>query len=357
MNKEDYIAILVGYGFIFIVSMLAYLATIDKKRRKLKINRIRTFDINTIIVTTISIVAFFSAVDYFTAVTFLKINVFHNKLGFYMGSLVKFYEQRQIKIPDLFYNDPLLKGLMNNNFPDINKNYVQPGDVTSDDKIIRALRAGQKFNDYILERRINMLKEQSDKYEYKKKVWGPSEIGLRGFYPPEMFKDVLKYIESVLSKEQFYVFYSGLIHSREVYNSVWIKNDGKTFLSDIRLVIPSPISKINEYRNNNILSYNVAGNIINEVELLENKLIVKIPSLKVGDFIQVNITSRENKISDKEIYYSYKSEKIFEKNKMFVHALIIFILVIIGNIFFTGNRKRNGIIKEEDTVGIQKRMP
>ena len=179
-----------------------------------RLRKIDANDIFNVISITITIAAFFAVIEFFTMKQSITIsfgqlsgNITKDLVsgGYYADSILRFYEERDLKIPDIFNNDPNLKSFFKDSMPNLKNNFTFELDTASDEKIIKALTAGQNFGAY-LDKRIDLLEKHLYQYEYDKKIYGAVKVG-RGHYNEEHFKEVLGYISPKLTKDEYLLFY------------------------------------------------------------------------------------------------------------------------------------------------------
>ena len=307
----------------------------------IKINKIissaRKHDINSLyglIITTITITAFLIAVDYFTAQASLEVSFKDQKTGYYLKKIQEFYEERKLKIPQVFYNDNTLRGVFYKDLSARNKDFINIGDATSDDDIIKAIQRGQNVGKAYLNQRVNFLEKRVDKYLYKKRIYLSKDQ--RGFYDEKQFKEILNQVKSKLSEIEYYVFLAALVNSRERINRIYIKNNGEVNLRNIKLTIPAPRSKVTEKIEGNILEYEVIGNLLNKVSVENDSLVWWIPFLKCDEFLLIYIRTKENSIDGEEIFYDFEQDRMIKKRQIYLISSIILVALIILKLVFKG---------------------
>lgn len=277
----------------------------------------------------ITIVAFLVAVDFFSAASSLYISVKTSHLGYYMDSLKKYYTDNNLKFPDQIYENKSLNKIFSQSLNKRNPNYIDQGDADSDELAVKAIANGQDITTSgFVEYRIKKLEKQLDNYTYEKHVYSSNNDG-RGFYDEQDFRPVLDIIQSKLSKEEYYTFLVALIRSRECFHNMFIKNDGDVDLKNVKITIPAPLSKVTEGREKNILSYEVAGKLLHEVAGGTVDLTIYLPSLKKGQLLSLQITTRENQIKSEEIFYSYDRNNIINKYRILLYFCIILLAMLI----------------------------
>ena len=200
--------------------------------------RLRTYSSKTIlslVTSTITVVAFLLAVDYFTAKPSLNIGVNSRPVGYYMASVLAFYEQNNVPFPRQLLEDQSLRDVFTPNARLTDTNYADISDSSSDEEVVRAILRGQELGWYN-QRRIELLEKQIGKYTYTKHIYDHSDG--RGFYNEQEFMPILDGIRSKLSESDYFIFLAALIHSREVFSHVSIKNDGHVDLRNVRITFP-----------------------------------------------------------------------------------------------------------------------
>ena len=316
----------------FLKKILSYLSKYELK------------DIIGFITSTIAIVAFLIAVDYFTARSSLNISMSITPTGYYMDSLINYYHDNGIELPKQFYEDASLRKLFYKATKQKENYYINLNDGVSDEALIRALHKGQIPGSHgmYLQRRINMLENQIGKYTYKKHIYTSTQTDLRGHYDEKGFKPILDHIKSILSKEDYYTFLAALIRSRERRQSIYVKNDGHLDLKNIKITIPAPLSRVTESRANNLLEYQLIGKLLHKIINDTSKLSLYLPSLKKEEFVLLQIVTKENQIKEEEIFSSYERDNVINRRQIFLYFIAILIGMFILSILLKGRPAESG---------------
>lgn len=292
----------------------------------------RSFDISWIfqvITLTVTLVAFIAVVDYFTSQASLEIRLLGGAPKMNMlyspDAMHAFYAENNLDIPKVLHTFFAAERKT------IPEHYVEIGSATPDIDIIAALKRGQKG--LMLDRRIEILKEHLNRYDYKKRFY---LYGGGGGYQQTAMTKILNRYEKLLSSQDFFFFLSAAIYSREVTNTVFVKNNGEVDLTNVELEIPAPTSKITESRSKGILDFDFQGSMPHKIELKENVVFVSLPMLRVDKFFGVRMISRENKIDLNEIYNTYKVQRYVNYQRLLVHSAVIFFIVLCLKAFFSG---------------------
>jgi hypothetical protein len=277
------------------------------------------------VTSTITIVAFLMAAEYFTAKPSLRIEVHSDPHGYYIDSLLGYYRVNKIAFPKQLMEDQSLRTVFSREVKSTDPNYTDIGAGTSDEEHIGAIVKGQDLGSFV-EYLTVQLERQIDKYTYFKHVYGYSDE--RGFYDEQRFKPVRDYIRSKLSTNDYYIFLAAMIRSREVAHLVYIKNDGDLDLKNIRVTFPAPLSKVTESRANNILSVRPATSLLHEIVIGTSDVTLRLPSLKKGQFLTLDIRTRENEIKSDEIFTSYERDTVLNGGRV-----LNYFLFVLGTIF------------------------
>lgn len=293
-----------------------------------------------VIVYTISIVAFLTAIDYFSKKLSLNIGIHPQSSGYYMDTVEKFYKQNEIELPQIFLEGSQFAWVFKKE-KDF-KDHVTIGDGTSDEDLIRAIKKGQEMGGYV-HRRIEHLERQIENYHYKKHIYVGFES--RGFYPEKDFKKPLSVIKNQLLPEEYYIFLSALIFSREVRHIIFIKNDGEIDLKDLTIVIPSPLSKITERRDNNILDVELVGSFLHQIKQNSDTVMISLPFFKKGETFSLDVITRENELDKNDIFYSFKELKPINLKRLAITGIITFFCMALLALFFKGNYENSSLRK------------
>ncbi len=307
-----------------ILSLLRFI-----KRFFQEVSSLGGFKLLQIVVYSLSIIAFFIGLDYFSSKPSIKIVNFipiPHAGSIAINSLSPFYKKNNLSIPQYFQTMPQLKNLF---FYEKEEN---SGIGFTPPEVLEAIKKYKDFdvpNDLIKE-----LHESVQKFKYKKGSW---VFGGGRIIEKKNLNEILKLLKENLTKNEYYTFLAAFIYSKVLYNQIILKNDGDIDLKDIKLLIPSPFSRVSNTRDNNILDFEPHSVIFYDIEKLENGLILQIPFLKKGDFFSFNIVSRENQIDVEEIMSNFKEDfKIYNKRKIFVGVPITFIVMVIICILLKG---------------------
>lgn len=314
------------HGLLHICGWLRFYITTARKKDAMKLFQL--------VIHAISIVAFLTAIDYFSKKSSIRIEIYPEPAGYHMDTVEKFYKENEIELPQIFREGGQFSWMFKKE-KDF-KDYVSMGDAASDEDLIRAIKKGQKIGGYV-HRRIEHLERQMEKYHYKKTLYLGLESGI--FYPKEYFKKPLSLLKKQLSPEDYYIFLSALIFSREVYHNIFITNDGEIDLRDLTIVIPSPLSKITERRENNILDAKMVDSYLHQINKNTDTTIISLPFLKKGEAFSLNVITRENELEKDSFFYSFKEAKTIDLKKLILTGIITFFCMVFLVIFFKGNYK------------------
>lgn len=307
---------------------------IFSKMKKSKIRKIDAIKLFQVLIYSISVVTFFYALNYFSGRSSIDVFVSSSPTGFYMDTVQEFYKKNNIEIPKILIEDKSLSKLFKTETISIPENYINIGAGTSDFRLINAIRQGQMMGGYI-KLRTEELEHQIGRHTYKKMfyVYGDS----RGFYPEEDFKKILNYIKPQLSREDYFVFLSALIFSREITNEISITNNGDVDLKKIEVIIPSPLGKITESRENNILSINVTSTLPHNIRENIDNINIYLARMKKNESLGLSIITRENQIEKDEISTFFNEVKEINIGKVMIAWFIILFLMGLSALYFKGN--------------------
>jgi len=247
-----------------------------------------------------------------------------------MDSLLKFYQANNIHFPKQLMEDKSLRKLFARDTNLMDPNRVKIASWISDEELIGAIVRGQEIGSFV-EYRIEQLERQIGKYTYIKHISG-GYMDDRGFYDEQKFRPTLDYIRSKLSTSDYYIFLAALIHSREVGQAVFIKNDGDLDLKNVRVTFPAPLSKVTDSRANNILSCRPNTSLLHEVVDGTSDITLRLPSFKKGEFLSLDIRIRENEINRNEVFTSYERDNLIDRSRAFLYFFLILIIMFVFNI-------------------------
>jgi len=158
----------------------------------------------------------------------------------------------------------------------------------------------------------------------------------------DKFRPILDDIKSKLSSSDYYIFLAALIYSREVHNSVFIKNDGDLDLKNVRVTFPAPLSKVTDSRANNILTCRPATSLLHEVVHGTSDVTLRLPSLKKGESLSIDIRTRENEINRNEVFNSYERDNLINRRDAFLYFFLILIVMFALHALLMGRSKSKG---------------
>lgn len=279
----------------------------------------------------ITVTALLIGIEYFSGQASIDIRVSRMPPTpeYYMDTVQKFYQKYNYEIPKLFSEDKVLSEV----FKTKDDSFI--GVDTSDIDLIKRIKRGQEM-DSLIDERIKELDKQLNNYRFNKRIY--TFGSKRSFLSEESVSETLKYIKTKLSPVDYYVFLSAIIYSREIYNNVYIKNNGDANLSNIRITIPSPLSKITDSRRGNILDYTILSSRFHRIEENRDNLVIYLPELKKGGNFSLSIATRENQIEKDDILYSFDWVRTIYKGKIFLFLLLTLFMMCILGLFFKGRR-------------------
>lgn len=281
-------------------------------------------DVLRYITSAITIVAFLLAVDYFAAKPSLRIAIRRTYSGYYMDSLVEYYQANNINFPKELMDDSSLHKLFTRD-----TNLMDPNDVAitgwiSDEALIGAIVRGQEIGSFV-EYRIKQMESQIGNYTHTKHIYG--SVDERGFLDEQKFRPTVDYINSKLSRNDYYIFLAALLRSREVPHIIFITNDGDLDLKNVRVTFPAPVSKVTDRRVDNILSCRPATSLLHEIFTGTSDVTLRLPSFKKGESLVLNIQTRENELNRNEVLTSYERDNRIDRGRAFLYFFLIIIIM------------------------------
>lgn len=112
---------------------------------------------------------------------------------------------------------------------------------------------------------------------------------------------------------------------------------GDLDLRDIEITIPGPTRRITQSRLGSILSWQAMGPGLQDVFEQDDRLIWRIPSLKRGDHLMLGILTRENRIVDSDLSYTYVANTNLESERIAVFFVLVLIAIFPMRSFFRGH--------------------
>lgn len=282
---------------------------------KFKINRWRFIEV---IIATITIIAFFYAINFFTSTAKIEIS---NQIPFPPNISLKlisdFYAQNGKKIPTAL--TPLFH----------NKNLKDDNLVTSTSPEIYILENIEQWNkiDGFWEKRISALESVLGNHDYKPTVAGKGYIFGECLDTAD-FRNLLKKAKKLLEEKDYYIFLISGLNSYCIHNHVTIKNVGEVDLKNIEVFIPSPESRITDKRDNNIIKTLFEPKMFHKTKIDSSGITINIPMIKRNNSFHVTIASKENQIFTDEATYSFDNDYVINKPKLFIGFCAILLFMI-----------------------------
>ena len=277
-----------------------------------------------IVVCTISVIAFLEGIRYFSAKPSLQIKVHPTPYGYFMDTVRSFYQKNKFEIPEIFFNEPTLKKIFFHERRNGGIDLLIP-------EILKFLQ--EDINMKIPKQLTEDLEKRIKDYEYERGIWFSSA---GEYIEEEKFKGVLQFLKSKLSEQEYFVFISALIYSREIDHNIFINNDGDVDLKELTFIIPSPWGKIEESRDNNILNFQfISSKELHIADEKPDRLMLSIPELKRKRGFSIKVRTRENQIDQNDILNTYKADYQIQEWKVFQHTIFVFIVIFLLCVFLT----------------------
>jgi hypothetical protein len=273
--------------------------------------------------TTIVIIAFLYAVDYFTANSSINVSVPHFPEARYDVSRVSsFYAINNIDLPDTSLHSllrPMFRG--DHNRPD---GYINVWSGSTEQEILQALKKGQSEDDFLSVWRIKELEQRLRETTYKRQLFGWDGEG----YDQATVEEILATVKEGLSVKEYYELVVALMSSRVFDNMIYITNSGETNLTDVTVTIPAPVSRISGDRSNTILGCALITQVLTDHEVLKGKTLVHAEALEPGQWVNARISTTEFALDTTEFSATYTSSRVFHKQMLWVWFSIVWIVVL-----------------------------
>lgn len=277
----------------------------------------------------LAILAALTAGDFFTSRPGLRIDIWSDKYYYRGASIHEFYMannldttafgrnfiQKHFKSP----NDTLPTAL-------INPFYVPNLDI------IELIKQGYNI-DYVLSSRILDLEIHFQDSVFIRHIY---PLSIESILTRDQVQELIELIKNKYTKRDYYVFLTSLLYARQYTQNVWIKNIGSLELQNINIQIPAPLSRISGRREKTMIDYEVVGNIPYDIDKEEDRIKMFIPSLKKDQHLIIRITTRENRIVNKDLYYTYKDYYVLKAHKLVAYYIIILVFIAIIMYYFRG---------------------
>jgi len=300
------------------------------------LSKIHLKDLLEYIRSAITIVAFLLAVDYFAAKPSVRIVIHPMPKGYYMDSLLRYYQANNLDFPKQLMEDQSLRKIFARDTRLLDPNYVLIWSGMSDEELIRAIVRGQQEVGGWVKYMIEQLEKQIGKYTYFKHAY--AYMDERGYHDEQQFRPILDYIRSKLSTTDYYIFLTALIYSREVDHVIYITNDGDLDLKNVRITFPAPLSKITNSRANNILSCRPSTSLLHQIVDGTSETTLRLPWLKKGEGATLNIRAREHEINRNEVFTSYERDNLIDRGRAFLYFFLILIITFALSLVLRGSK-------------------
>jgi hypothetical protein len=248
-------------------------------------------------------------------------NTFHT---YDIKELRSFYKMYQLPFPKTTQSDPRVRRIFNPNEMDLevekkHSNILSISIAKSDIEYLISINSSiTHFKDTssgflsIIPYFITSTEKQLDTLQWHKNT------GITNILEDDLDSyetSIRKLFKQKFSELEYYTFICALLYARRVENEIYIENNSEIDLEDIKILIPSPESKITGGKMNNILGVesDYIPLITYNARKEENSLIIDIPRMKPKDFLQVAIITRENEILASSILSSFKEKPTINK--------------------------------------------
>jgi hypothetical protein len=275
----------------------------------------------------VALAAFLAGINYFSKVPSVQHDVRTPiPIGYSLEDLQEFYTIHDIKMPDVFSTDPKLRELF---FKEQRRDVGGIDAGMSNTDLIDTLKQKKWASTSVsafLEKRIINLEKHIDKYEYRKRIYvfdGSPYVTEADFDP------VREYLKKQLSQEDYFVFLNALIYTRKISNSVYLKNNGGLDLVNLKIYVSFPLTTTSESRNDNMLSHEYLGRQVHQIRIRRDYLEAEFPKLARGEHVNLLIVTRENRISESDVWYTYQAERSIDQGRVLWNLSIIVIVLII----------------------------
>lgn len=294
-----------------------------------------------IVQSSLAIAIFFAGIEYFSiepeiSIIDLEMSIpekdRHIEANYNNRKFIDFYDKFNVEIPKAILKDKNLKNfLLTDDIPAkhyiLNDSIFMPElesikNIFSKDSILdeegKKALASMKLN--------NGLESQLFRYNYNKQFY--TSIRQSTILKNQM-EELIKFLKPKLTPVEFYLFVNAMLYSREFTNNFWIKNSGEINLNEILITFYPPVSSLTQKRTGNILEFEIMSELPHRIERNDDKIIVNVPKLESGKIIQLRIDTIENRLTSKDIYYTFKANKKVEKRNYIFIAIIAFIILLI----------------------------
>jgi len=304
------------------------------------ISKLRSLDINLIfqiITSTIAISAFLAAFNYFSKRPGVEINIMFAsskpEARYKPDKIREFYNEYNFKIPNS------LKPILLISKEDSLSHIYLTADWTDHLQIFYQLQNNP--NMYALDEYVMLRTEELEKDIGELRVLGTMMLGGEYGWSEWKFRKILSDLKNdKISAKDYYIFLCAGTSRRTIKQTVRIENTGEIDLKEFDLVIHAPFSRITKSRKGNISSTSfLSARTLFIAKSDSQSATLSFQNLRKGGSIFVDVTTRENQLTEADIGYTYKEENVLDTNSLWKNTFIILIIMFFLTLFFRMKKK------------------
>lgn len=180
------------------------------------------------------------------------------------------------------------------------------------------------------------LENYLEKYSYQRllAIYVPSPG-----YELRQLKPYLESVKAELTPKDYGTLLGAVIYARTIQNYVDITNNGGVDLRHIVLTIYGPMTKTTDSRENNILR--VQPNIIHAYDIKKygDKVEIHLPLLRKNHGFQLMLYSRENRVTEHDVLYSFEEDRTIGYKNLAVVCIISLLFIIVVGLLCKGGKR------------------
>lgn len=281
-----------------------------------------------VVIYSAAIVGLFSALDYFSTSPSVLIGSEVFSKGTTHKKIINFYSDNGFDLPDTVKKQ---FGIIGKIPRTVERLYVT--NLLSDKEIMACLKNKNCRQDY-LDIKIDEMLTAVENPRYQLSGDG---IMSEGYVRTEnVIREMENELKKGLNKHDYLTFLYSMVFSRTVENKITIENTGDIDLINMEVIIPSPYSRLTQTRENNLLSVKYGPASVYQLKGYDDRIVLKIPKLQIGQKFIYVILTKENSIESNEIIYSFEANRVINKLRAILLWVVLLVIMLALKILFNG---------------------
>jgi len=283
---------------------------------------------------TIVIVSFLYAVEYFTARSSVGLYLWDEPFmtWYDLERVYSFYMERGLPIPDTSATDVLSPIFRQGTFR------FSPRLSRSPEQIVLSLLFSESQGAWSPET-INLLQRDFLRPDRPKTRSGSWETDPQ--HSDTWLDSVLDISKQSLTPRDYLLLVLSFSYGKIYSQGVTIKNTGSTDLTDVSFFIPAPVSRMTGRRENTILECDFSGFWPVRTEIRSDQLVVHIDLLRPGKAVSGRINTTGYGLDSTEFSATYNSSPVIQKKVLLSWFVVVWFAVLLIELLV--QRRQNDI--------------